>query len=138
MDRRTARKAALELIFEKEFYDNTYDVNSQYELAKLCRDIDNDDYLDKVVHGVNAHLEEIDEKIRQHAIGWKTERMSKVSLAVMRIAVYEMLYEENIPFTVSINEAVELAKTFDYDKSPKFINGVLNSIAAAEGLKEDK
>ena len=56
----------------------------------------------------------------------------------MRLAVYEMLYVEDVPFSVAINEAVELAKTYDHDKSPKFINGILNAIAEQKGLKAPK
>lgn len=137
MDRRMARQAALELVFEVEFYDR-YDIGEQYDLAERCRNIEQDAYLQQVVYGVNEHLAEIDEKITSHAVGWTTDRMSKVSLAIMRVAVYEMLYMDEIPFTVSINEAVELSKKFDHDKAPKFINGILNAVADAEGLKSRK
>ena len=74
--------------------------------------------------------------IAARAIGWKTSRMTKLSLSVMRLATYEMQYCEDIPFTVSINEAVELSKKFDDEKAPAFINGVLNGIAEELGLKD--
>ena len=89
----------------------------------------------RVFFVVMNELETIDSKISENAKGWKLERLSKVSLAIMRICVYEMLFCEDIPFNISINEAVELAKKFDYDKAPSFINGVLNKVAENEGLK---
>ena len=76
-------------------------------------------------------IEAIDEKISANAESWSISRLSKVSLAIMRIAVYEMLFIDAIPMNVSINESVELAKKFDEEKSPKFINGVLNAIGKA-------
>ena len=75
-------------------------------------------------------LEIIDGVIGRHAKGWKTSRISKVSRSILRLCVYEMLYEE-IPYSVSINEAVELAKKFDDEKARPFINGILNSVKNA-------
>ena len=80
----------------------------------------------------------IDVIISGSSKGWKLERLSRVSLAIMRLAVYEMLWDEGIPFSVSINEAVELAKRYDDEKAPKFINGILNDIADKKGLKGGK
>ena len=75
-------------------------------------------------------IPEIDEKINQVAEGWKTRRMGKVELTILRLAVYEMQYDEEIPEKVAINEAVELAKKFGRDESPAFINGVLAKLVA--------
>ena len=72
-----------------------------------------------------AHLAEIDEAIDAVAEGWKTGRMGKVGLTLIRLAVYEMKYDEDVPVGVAINEAVELAKKYGTDESPAFINGVL-------------
>ena len=83
------------------------------------------------------NLDEIDKYITDRAIGWSTDRMTKVSLSVMRIAVYEMKYCDDIPFNVSINEAVEIVKSFDDDKAPAFVNGILNGVALDLGLKND-
>ena len=76
-----------------------------------------------------AKLKEIDESINAAARGWKTSRMGKVDLTLIRLAVYEIKYEEDIPVGVAINEAVELAKKYGSDDSPSFINGVLAKIA---------
>ena len=124
----------MELLFEKEF---NMDVTAEetYRLAEESRELENDKYLTSTYFGVLDNLSEIDGIISQHAIGWKTKRMSKVSLSVMRIAVYEMM-KTDVPFTVSINEAVELSKKFDDDKAPAFVNGVLNAVAEQLGLKK--
>ena len=91
---------------------------------------------ESVSQQVFDNLEEIDALISSRAIGWKTSRMTKLSLSIMRLATYEMRYCDDIPFTVSINEAVELSKKFDDEKAPAFINGVLNGIAEELGLKD--
>ena len=134
MERRKAREAVMELLFEKEF---NMDVTAEetYRLAEEMRELENDKYLTEAYFGVLDNISEIDDIISQHAIGWKTKRMSKVSLSVMRIAVYEMKYTD-VPFSVSINEAVELSKKFDDDKAPAFVNGVLNTVAEQLGLKK--
>lgn len=78
---------------------------------------------------VIGKLSEIDEIINKNAVGWSTERMGKVEVAIIRVAVYEMLFDEEVPQSVAINEAVELAKKFGQDESPSFVNGVLAKIA---------
>ena len=77
------------------------------------------------VEKISEKLEEIDAKINEVSEGWKTGRMGKVDLTLIRLAVYEMLYEEDVPAKVAINEAVELAKQYGTDNSPSFVNGVL-------------
>ena len=134
MERRKAREAVLELLFEREFKKDE-DPALTVRLAEENREAKTDEYVERVYFGVIDHKDEIDAQITSRAIGWKTNRMTKVSLTVMRIAVYEMKYCEDIPFTVSINEAVELTKQFDDEKAPSFINGVLNGVAEDLGLK---
>ncbi len=86
-------------------------------------------FSDRLYEGVHAHLPEIDEKIEAHATDWSLQRIAKVDLSILRIAVYELLYERGIPVGATVNEAVELAKVFGGDKSAGFINGVLGAIA---------
>lgn len=83
----------------------------------------------EVLRGIEAHQEEIDAHIDEMAIGWRIERMPKVDLSILRIAIYEMLYRDDIPCSVSINEAVELAKAFGGDRSSAYINGMLGTLA---------
>jgi len=135
MDRRKARETAMELLFEREFNKEQIP-EDELRLAEDSREIETDPYVEGVYFGVLEHLPEIDDRIAARSIGWKTKRMTKVSLSILRLAVYEMKYCEDIPFTVSINEAIELSKKFDDDKAPAFINGVLNGIAEDLGIKD--
>lgn len=100
--------------------DGTYEVIHRVEL-----DVYDSDYLRKKTESILAKIPELDEKINQVAEGWKTKRMGKVELTIIRLALYEILYDEEIPQKVAINEAVELAKKFGGDESSSFINGIL-------------
>lgn len=135
IDRREARQHALELLFEQGFRKDE-DASDIYRTAEDIRDFKTDELTEKLYFGVLDNLDEIDGLISTRAVGWKTGRMSKVSLSVLRIAVYEMKFCPKTPFQVVINEAVELAKTFDDDKAPAFVNGILNGIAEDLGLKK--
>ena len=86
-------------------------------------------FSDRLYEGVHAHIEEIDNEISAHAKDWSIGRIAKVDLSILRVAVYELLYERAIPVGATVNEAVELAKEFGGEKSPGFINGVLGAIA---------
>ena len=85
-------------------------------------------YMRKKVKDIAAHEEEIDAMINEHTTGWKTGRMNKVDLSVLRLAVYEMKWDDEVPVKVAIN-AVELAKNFSGDEGPAFVNGVLGKLA---------
>lgn len=127
MTRKEARETAMCLLFEQEF--RTEETPEEiYEISLDNREIEDDEYLRRVFFGANENLAAIDEMIGKHAHGWKTERMSRVSRALCRIAVYEMLFEKDIPAPVSINEAIELCKKYDEDKARRFVNGVLNAV----------
>lgn len=78
---------------------------------------------------VKEHLEEIDKLLNEKSSGWKTKRMSKVDLNILRLAVYEMKYDEDVPVKVAINEAVEISKSFGGEDSASFVNGILGKIA---------
>ena len=86
-------------------------------------------YMRKKVKDIAAHEEEIDAMINEHTTGWKTGRMNKVDLSILRLAVYEMKWDDEVPVKVAINEAVELAKSFSGDEGPAFVNGVLGKLA---------
>ena len=86
-------------------------------------------YMRKKVKDIAAHEEEIDAMINEHTTGWKTGRMNKVDLSVLRLAVYEMKWDDEVPVKVAINEEVELAKNFSGDEGPAFVNGVLGKLA---------
>lgn len=86
---------------------------------------EDEEYLKKKTEDVMQRVPELDEKINEVAKGWKTKRMGKVDLTILRLALFEMLYDQDIPEKVAINEAVELGKKFGGDESSAFINGVL-------------
>ena len=136
MKRTQARENVFYLVFEASFQKENIDCADIFKTAQDLEVVEYDEYTERVFFGVMNELENIDEKIRVHSKGWKLERLSKVTVAIMRICIYEMLYCDDIPFNVSINEAVELAKKYDFDKAPAFINGVVNKIAETEGLKK--
>ena len=128
MNRHTAREAVFELLFETEFHAEV-SKEEIFAVSAENREIPEDDYIKGTYFGVLERLEEIDTLINKYAKGWKTSRISKVSRSILRLCVYEMLYcREEIPESVSINEAVELCKKFDEEKARPFVNGVLNSI----------
>ncbi|AGC69212.1 N utilization substance protein B [Thermoclostridium stercorarium subsp. stercorarium DSM 8532] len=137
MSRRITRENAMKLLYQIQLRDD--DIEEQIRMFleenEDLENLDREFFLD-VIHGVIDHKEEIDNLIQVHSIGWRLERMPKVDLAIMRLAVYELKYRKDIPVNVSINEAVELAKKYGTDQSKNFINGVLGKIAA--GLKADE
>ena len=126
MTRREAREAVFGLLFESEFRKDESAEEIYYSSAEN-REIAEDAYIKKAYFTAIEKRDEIDALIGEHSNGWKTSRLTVVSRSVLRLCVYEMLYEE-IPFAVSINEAVELSKIFDDDKAKGFINGILNSV----------
>ncbi len=137
MNRRQARKEAFLLIFQAQFRQNE-PISQVLQIAQDEREEaeEYNDYVRSVYYGVWEHVAELDALICEHAHGWKLSRISRVSLSLLRLATYEMLYVEDAPYHVAINEALELAKQYDEEKSVKFLNGILNAIAQQKGLKE--
>lgn len=127
LNRHDSRVAVLGLVFENE-YDAYADKNEMYENALAAREIEENEYIKTVFFGVLEKAEEIDAYIEKYAKGRKLSRIAKVAKSIMRIAIYEMLYIESIPASVSINEAVELIKQYDDEKTKGFVNGVLNAV----------
>lgn len=132
MKRREAREALFVLLYEMTF-NTPGELEEIIEKERENRDLD-DEYLLSSIRGIYENLSVIDNKIAGHARGWKMERLSRITLAILRLSTYEMTYTD-IPYTISINEAVELAKKYDHDQAPTFINGILNAIADTDGLK---
>ena len=140
MDRRTARDTAFTLIFESEFQKELLP-EEIYASEREARGFEDDEYVRRVFFGTMTHKEEIDGKIEAHAVGWTTKRMSKVVLAILRLSVFEMMFfdEKELPYKVSINEAIELVKKYETGDAPKFTNGILSAVAEELGrTKEDR
>lgn len=127
MTRKQAREEAFILVFEKEFNDST--VEEILETAKEVRDLIPDEYVNTVFSGVFEHLEELDGIISDKSVGWKIGRISKTALGILRLAIFEMKYLDDIPVSVSINEAVELCKKYATGDDASFVNGILSSVA---------
>lgn len=129
MTRKQAREEAFILVFEKEFNDNG--IEDILEAAAEARDLVSDDYINTVFKGVYEHLEELDSLISESSVGWNIKRISKTALCIMRLAIFEIKYLEDIPVSVSINEAVELCKKYATENDASFVNGILSTVAKA-------
>ena len=117
MRRRQAREQALRALFQKEFTE-----------ALGEEDLPEDPYGRELFRGVEEHREEIDRLIEERAEGWPLERLHSVDRNLLRLAIYELLYCPDVPPEVTIDEAVELAKKYGTERSPAFINGILDHI----------
>lgn len=110
------------------------EANVELSETKLDEIIDMN-YANEVAQNIKENKDHIDELINKYAKNWTINRMAKVDLAILRLAVCEILYVSNVPTKVSINEAIEISKLYCDDKSPKFINGILGSIASESSQK---
>ncbi len=121
LSRRAARERILKLLFQRDF--------RSVSLKELLEEQPTDDpYVREVIEGLEEKLPEIDRVIAQRAEGWRLERLHSVDRNILRLAVYELYYREDIPPQVAIDEAVELAKKYGGEHSPVFINGILDRI----------
>ena len=128
MKRTEMREHIFRMVFSYEFNsDQEMPQQMQLYFEQLDQEPKEEDmaYIRDKALNVNLKYEEIDEMLNEHVTGWKTSRMNKVDLSILRLAVYEMKYDEDVPVGVAINEAVELAKKYSGDEGPAFINGVL-------------
>ncbi len=121
--RREARQQAFSLIFEKSFQN--LPLEDLLAGASDSRDLEADEYALSVVRAVQEHSYEIDDIITKHSVKWKIDRLSKVSLAILRLAIAEIAFVKEVEEPVAINEAVELAKIYGGEEDPSYINGVL-------------
>ena len=134
MSRKLARELTFKVVFSTNFQNDVTDVENLIEnLVKdneLKEEVTSEDrkYIEEIAFGVLKNTEELDEQIKKYLKGWTMDRIGQTDLAILRLAIYEILFRDDIPYKVSINEAVELAKVFCDDASPAFINGVLAGI----------
>ena len=126
MDRRTSREQTFIFLFE-----STFDINSPEEIienAKLAREEKASKFAKNIFCGVLENIKQIDKVIDEHLMGWKRERISRTALTVLRIAIYEIMFEKDTPNKVVANEAVELSKKYSTKEESAYINGILGSI----------
>lgn len=130
MSRRNARELCMKVLYEMEMkkeFDRTVLINNEeYQLLKKRQD----NYIENVINGFIKNQDIIDKTLELHLKDWKLNRISKVDLSVLRVATVEILFMDDIDSNVSINEAIEITKSYSEDKSAKYINGVLDSIAS--------
>lgn len=136
IDRRSElREAAFLILFRMDFYppeDMAGQVRDFFEGEDSFSEKERQGIADKVM-GVLEKQEEIDAELERCSIGWKVKRMAKVDLTILRLALYEMKYDDKVPVSTAINEAVELAKNYGQEHSPSFVNGILAKAAKNEG-----
>lgn len=131
MTRRQLRENVFKMLFRVEFHDDKELPEQLILFEDELEPISEDEkiYMTNKYKDIYAHIEELNAAINEVSKGWKTIRMGKVDLTLIRLAVYEIRFEEEIPVKVSINEAVELAKKYGTDDSPAFVNGILAKFA---------
>lgn len=132
MTRRELREHTFKMLFRKEFHEEAL-MEEQFVLFKESTanlTEEDSEYVHSKVFDIISRLEEIDNAIEEASDDWSVDRMAKADLTILRLAYYEMKYDEDIPLKVAINEAVELAKKYGGDDSPAFINGVLGKLAS--------
>ena len=128
--RRKARIAALKTLFEVDSVDHSPDHILERQLEENSLPDDAAEFARHLVRGVMENYEQLDEVIRKNAPAWPLEQVAAVDRNILRLAIYEVVIDNRVPMRAAINEAIELAKEFGGEASPKFVNGVLGSVAA--------
>lgn len=127
MGRKVARESAMKLLYQMElngdFSQDAVEVFFENNDSKL----DENEYINEVIKGIKDNMEEIDSFIEKYSQGWKIKRIANIDLSILRIAVFEMMFKDDIPHQVSINEAVDVAKKYSTEESSKYINGLLGT-----------
>lgn len=138
MNRHLSRMVAMQTLYEWDFRDGSdLDEINDRNSKEYENDVD-ENFINFLVYGVKEKLIELDKIIVDSAPEWPLEQISLIDKSILRLAIYELIYSENVPPKVAINEAVELAKQFSGENSSKFINGVLGTIFDKHELKDKK
>ncbi|MBM7693253.1 N utilization substance protein B [Peribacillus deserti] len=124
MKRRTAREKALQALFQIEIGK----ADIQESMENVLDGMEKDEYFDFLVTGTTGNMESIDHTISSHLENWKLERLAAIDRNLLRLAVFEMTSSKDVPVNVILDEAIEIAKTFGDDQSPKFVNAVLSKV----------
>ncbi|NLJ24067.1 MAG: transcription antitermination factor NusB [Firmicutes bacterium] len=132
--RRKAREAALQALFQIDVGKAIADQAVAYAIDLNDLDGETEEFCRSLVNGVMVHQDSIDESIERLAVDWSLSRLGNVDRNVLRMALFELMYRQDIPVGVTINEAVEVAKTFGTTDSGRFINGILGQFAREQRL----
>jgi N utilization substance protein B len=132
MGRRASREAAMKLLYQLEIQKS--DRNEQIDMALEDENLNDNDrsYIRNIIDGVNEKVILIDGIIEKKSLGWKINRLSKIDLSILRIGIYEILYRQDIPYSVTVNEAVELAKKYSGEEAGAYVNGLLAKVSRSE------
>lgn len=133
MKRRLARETALQVIYQWDVGKNDLESALKDRVAEVDLDPNSISFVQILVHGTFKNIEKIDQVIEQYLMEWSLERMSSIDRNILRLGVFEILFNEDVPDKVALNEAIELAKVFSTDQSAKFINGVLDKVLKFKG-----
>lgn len=138
MSRRIAREHCMKALFQMSI-QNDYDISKlQEEILEETLEDKQKEYMNMVLGKAIDNLSQIDEIIEGYSKGWKINRISKVDLSILRLAFCELLFVEEVPYAVAINEAIELAKKYNSEESAAFVNGILGKYVEDKGLKDDE
>ena len=138
MSRKIARDAAMRMLYAYELTGELNQDMIQETIEPAALDAEDMKYLKQVTEGAVEQRASLDTLIEQNAVGWRLSRIGKVDLSILRLAIYEMLCREDVPESVAINEAVELAKKYSEPKSKQFISGILGSISRSKKKEEEE
>ncbi|MFC1523499.1 transcription antitermination factor NusB [Thermodesulfobacteriota bacterium] len=131
--RRKAREIALQVLYQQEL---CHIEASEEALIRFCNNFEihkkSIPYAKILIDGVSGQLEQVDALIKEHAVNWRLDRMSLVDKSIIRLAIYEMCFQEDVPTSVAINEAIEVARKYSTDDAGSFINGILDAVRKAK------
>lgn len=128
MGRRASREVAMKLLYQMEIQKEDREEQKRLFFEENNAAGIDKNYIDNVIDGVYTNIGFIDNLIESHSMGWKIGRISKLDLSILRLSIYEICFRDDIPYNVSINEAVELAKKYSSNEAGSFINGILSKI----------
>ncbi len=129
MGRRASREMAMKLLYQLEIQKGDREAQKTLFFEENTLAENDRAYVNDVIDGVFANLDYIEDIIEKYSKGWKISRISKIDLSIMRLSIYEICFRDDIPFSVSVNEAVELAKKYSSDDAGSFINGILSKMS---------
>lgn len=135
--RRKARGLALQALYEIDLMDHSADRVAESTLDGAELSDDNKDFVRSLITGITTNHEKLDTYIARFAPAWPLDQLAVIDRNILRLSIYELLYVQDTPIKVAINEAIELAKSYGSDNSPKFINGVLSSVYVAIAKNRD-
>jgi len=135
-ENRQARTLALQILFEGDLTDHTLEEISRRYTEDMSIPQPVRRYLERLVSGVSAHMTEIDASIGEAATAFPVAQLPAVDRNILRVAIYELRHEPDVPMKAAINEAIELAKAFGGDNSSRFVNGVLGTVARTSPAQE--